>query len=298
MHKHITAIRSLRGLRRATSKVAVAFGLAFGVLGAAGVRAQVLPAAAPKVVFAGTAYAKTRSSWHYADKTVGPTRMAFDAQIDLCNSMRRSAGLPETRPPESALAALDVTTKEKYFATDRALTLVTGSLLVLTDLRRFLEQSKASPGAAAPPDCALLSVSPIKTGTLWRDGVRYELHFKDGKAFGTRSRTVDAQRTLMPQDEWDHLPRTRLVGQTCREIPPPPVPSPLLPTGKSCIWDLFPFVGYLNWPFALSGDTGLSPTGGLVESIEPIDAWSGRTIDPPTFDVPAGMKVIITDRPG
>ncbi len=241
--------------------------------------------------FAGTAYLKTRQTVLYDGKTYGLARDTFQGLVDLCNGLRLSTyDLAPVSPPEATLASIDVSIHEKFFDTNKALTLITGTGLELPDLQRWLNESKVSVETgnypAVPMNCAEVKVSERKTGTLWRDGIKYDLRFDTSKAIGNK--VADDKVVLLPATQFAALPFDKFAGQTCREVPPL---AGTLVDGKACIWDAFPFVKYLNWPFAFSGRVQFGPTPGLIETIVPLEVKRNHGIPASVFEIPAGFTV-------
>lgn len=249
------------------------------------------PSVPPTGAFAGTAYLKTQNTVLYNGKTYGLKRDAVQGMVDQCNSFRSLFyELPPVSPPEAMLATLDVAVHEKYFDTDKALTLVTGTFLELVDMPRWQKEAAVTVPLgvypAVPMNCAEVRVDETKSGTLWRDGIKYDLYFNTRRAIGNKY--FDDKLPLATASEFAAFPAGKFVGQTCREVTRP---GGMLINGKSCIWDLFPFVRYLNWPFALSGRIQFGPSAALVETIEPIEAARNRTIAASVFEIPAGFAV-------
>jgi hypothetical protein len=257
--------------------------------------ADLLPA--PSAALVGTAYLKTSNTVHYRGKDRGFAREAFQAQVDQCNGMRSLYyGLQAVSPPEATLASLDVLVHEKFFDTDKALTLITGTGLTLPDVQRWLRDADASAATgtypALPMDCAQVERKEIKNGTLWRDGIKYELRYATLTATGTR---VDTSPTVFKSAaEFAALPAGIFLGQACRQVTAPA--TALLAAGSTaCIWDAFPYVGFLNLPFALSGELAFGTGTALVETIEPLAVERGKAIAASTFTIPAGFTITALD---
>ncbi len=87
--------------------------------------------------FSGTAYLKTSNTVLYAGRPSGFSRDASQALVDQCNSFRIGYRLPPVSPSDATMAGLDVTVHEKYISSDKALTLVTGTAIVLNDMQRW-----------------------------------------------------------------------------------------------------------------------------------------------------------------
>lgn len=152
------------------------------------------PSATPNA-FVGTAYLKTRNTVLYDGKTSGLARDTFQALVDQCNSFRSGYyGLAPVSPSEATLASIDVSIHEKFFDTNKALTLITGTGLELPDVQRWLKEFNVTAKTGAIPpvpiNCAEVKVSDYKNGTLWRDGIRYDLRFNTSKAIGNKGATT------------------------------------------------------------------------------------------------------------
>ncbi len=262
--------------------------------------APAICAAQPQATFSGTAYAKTRHTIVYTGQVRGVPGTAIEGLLTQCNGIREMYyGLPPVRPPDDVLAGLDTTTHEKFIDTNRALTLIVGQVLLLPDMRRWLADRSATASTgqppAVPPDCAAYRLAEQKSGTLWRDGRRYDLRFATSKAIGNSAAQAFTQRPLATAQQWASSPVSTKLGQTCREVDSPSATSLLVSGGKTCIWDHFPYAAFLNWPFALSGEIRLGPGGGLTETIELLEIRHGDTIPAGVFDVPAGFDVKLTN---
>ena len=268
-----------------------AFTAALAACGGGSGSTDATPPVPPTGAFAGTAYLKTQNTVLYNGKTYGLARDGVQGLVDQCNGFRSLFyDLPPVSPPEATLAKLDVSVHEKYFDTDKALTLITRTGVELPDLQRWLKEAAVTvpPGThpAVPMNCAEVRVDETKSGTLWRDGIRYDLRFNTRRAIGNKY--FDDKLPLATASEFAAFPAGKFVGQTCREVTGP---GGTLIDGKSCIWDIFPFVRYLNWPFALSGRIQFGPSAELVETIEPIEAARNQTIAASVFEIPAGFAV-------
>ena len=238
--------------------------------------------------FQGTAYMKTRNTRLLEGKNYGFTRMAIQAMVDHCNAMRTSAKLEPAVPPEHVMANLDVSIQEKYFDTDKALTVFTHHTATIPDMERFTKELHAARGQGVPaaPDCKLRPLEP-RTATLWREGRMYRLDYDTKKAFGSAQPRLMASKPYLNSDAFSTFPLKEHLGQSCREVSGL---SALAADSRSCIWDLFPYVSYLNWPFALSGRVKFLST--FYETIEPLEADHGKPISPSVFEIPAGFTVI------
>ena len=260
---------------------------AMGVVVMLGMAIPAALAAPPGVE--GTAHIRLRRVTVFEGKDFGAQRSAINAQIDVCNGIR--AGfyqLPPVRPEDSMLAALDTQTIDKYFDGDKAATHVTGHQLVLTDqLRWTLESRGGEPKPARPPDCAAARLDEVRSGTLWVDGIKRQLRYDTRRALPVPDSGDFRPRALLPEADFGKLPFSLYLGQGCREVV-----APLLVEfagGRACIWSAFPFVAYLNLPWALQAERRF----GMPEKLHQVDSLQlverNRAIDPGIFRPPAGF---------
>ncbi len=126
-----------------------------------------------------------------------------------------------------------------------------------------------------------------KIATLWRNGVTYELNFETKKAIKSEAgKDGFPERTLASQKEFEGFELGLFIGEICHQaIAPVGNEFGGLFAGQACIWDRFPFVSYLNWPWALSA-TRTYP-GDLVETDTLLEIDSEHVIDSKFFEVPA-----------
>jgi hypothetical protein len=248
--------------------------------------------------FEGTAYLKTRHTLANEGKGHGLGQAAAQVLVDQCNAFRRlHHGLPPVSPPDDTMRSADVFILERYIDVDKALTIRTGHVVNLPDMLRWLAdyQSSAASGGipSVPPDCAAVRSNETKSGTLWRDGIKYTLLFAERKATGVRAAPVK-RPLLSAERDFLALPTQTHLGQTCHEVTTPAGPGGALAfAGKTCIWDRFPFVAYLNWPFALSGRIQVGPDRWLHETIEALAFERDHAIAPAVFQVPPGFSVSV-----
>ena len=279
--------------------MAVAAGVSFGLSnhvdaapGDAGVPSRPPPTTTARTGFNGTAYLKTTNTLRYTNKPYGLSGAVGRAMVNQCNGIRQGFyRLPPVSPNELVIAALDVKTEEKFFDTNKALTLITGEMANIPDLERWKTDQKSllSSGQlpANPPDCSKLKPLPVRNGTLWRDGVIYTLRYDTSKAIG---RKVTARPPPAGfKAAFDAAVPTLVLGQTCREIVGT---ADMAPGSRSCIWDLFPYVSYLNWPFVLSGRIPYGFIPDLIETIVPVTIEHDRAIPASTFEIPPGFTVV------
>lgn len=245
--------------------------------------------------FNGTAYTKTKRTIWYDGKNYGFLRDLSQGLVDQCNEFRKSYNVGPDVPSEATMASQDVFIEERYFDTNKALTVSTHSALSVPGTQRWLDEftvSAANGGRpAAPPDCTA-QLTEFRDGTLWRDGVMYELRYDTQKAFGSRGANTLTPRTLLSAETFANLPFDKQFGKTCREVTGV---NTLSPESHTCIWDLFPYVSYLNWPFAFSGRVRHGPTPTLYDTIELLSVEQGRAIPSEVFEIPKGFTTIVRD---
>jgi hypothetical protein len=283
-------------LRRASCASASFTVLALSACGGGGgdAEAEAAPSTAPVTAssFVGNAYLKTTNTVLFDGKTYGLAREAVQAQVDQCNGVRQLYyKLGAVSPAEAAMAAADTFVHEKYFAIDKALTVITGTVLTLPDMQRWLKQLSsvgASGYPAVPPDCSQVTANPHRNGTLWRDGLVYQLRYDAKKASGLKASTVPTR--YVSSDRFMNFAAGSEAGQTCREVVGV---TDLAPTSHACVWDLFPYAAYLNWPFALSGRVQFGPDAQQFETIVAVTAQRGVAFQPSIFEIPAGFTVTV-----
>lgn len=158
-------------------------------------------------------------------------------------------------------------------------------------MRRWLSDLKATMSLgkppSVPPNCAQFKLGEIRNGTLWRDGLVYQLRYNTRKAFARRASRAPAPPRLAVA--FEDAPKLTYLGQSCREVV---APDGLSPESRPCIWDLFPYISYLNWPFVLSGRVQYGPIRGMFETIVPIAVEHGQSIPSSVFEIPTGFAVI------
>lgn len=228
-------------------------------------------------------------------KGVGPARLSNQLHVDQCNQTRASRyDLPPVSPNVEDMAKLDVQIHEKFYDNNKALTLVTGNGMILTDMRRWLDElSNSTNGSdpAVPPDCSMAVFPETKSGVLWVDRIKYEIRFNDKKAIGNKY--VGDQLFLLSEADYFALPVKTYLGQSCHEIANISVE---FPDGLSCMWDHIPYIGYLNWPFLLQGKVPLLPgVSSIAELVEPLIAEQGKVFPAETFAIPEGFTVVVHD---
>lgn len=242
--------------------------------------------------FQGTAYLKVSETSRFKGKTYGMERSIHQLMVDQCNALRRSYyDLPAQQPDEAVMAGLDTQITERFFDTDKAATYTSGYALTLSDLERWSAEAKLLNGVApaVPPDCSAHSKVAIETGWLWRDGVRYELRFKDSKALGNRSSSTLSRTTLASDEQVRAMPSDTVMGERCHK---PQIPLEGIVAGESCLWDRYPMVAYLNWPWNLSGKTTLgSGEQTLERQLQVLAIEQGKPLNAAKLALPPGFSV-------
>ncbi len=237
----------------------------------------------------GTAYLRQEIRHTFEGQTYGLGRQTFEGLVAQCNLARKEAGLPEVRPPEALMAGLDVETVERYFDNGRALTRRQAYGLVLTDMRRWMDERSARPAVlpAVPPDCSVTrKVDSIST-LLWKDGIRYELR-ADRKGSGSRRHASLTPRPMGPAPEGSSPDSVH--GQPCLRVR---VSSPI-GQGDSCLWTGYPLQDYLNFPWALASHRviGMGPQP-MVEDVKTLEMTVGRASPRGLFELPADVDIRI-----
>lgn len=243
--------------------------------------------------FAGTAYAKVQRTVVLKDKLVGPLFTSIVGFIEDCNRLRRAFyDLPPVNPGLAHLEKLDTRIVENYFETDSAATYITWTYAHFFDYERWIKEHGLTEKPVKAPDCAAHDMVERKTATLWRNGIKYRLDFETKKTIASEAgKEGFPKRTLASQKEFETFDIGLFLGESCREaIAPVSEEFAGLFAGQACIWDRFPFVSYLNWPWALSA-TRTYP-GDWVETDTLLEIDSEHLIDPKVFEVPAGFVVL------
>lgn len=280
---------TIRSIRRGIVSTAASAALAcLALLGETGIAAEPAASSPAAESFVGTAYQKAHHTVWLTGKSYGMAQMTARMLVAQCHAI---VGASPASPPENVLIDLDVRTHEKFFDTDKALTLISGHGLELTDMMRWSREARTG-ALPSPPDCGAYKLVEVRSGTLWRDGTRYLLRHATSKALSSRGPSVYAKRVLSSDDEWSRAPVDQVMGQRCRQVSTPPTTAPFFTGGSTCIWERFAHVGYLNWPFALSGHVDFVGKT-LVDTIETVDVWSDRSIPPSVFEIPSGFTVTV-----
>lgn len=251
------------------------------------------PVPPPPVVldpFQGTAYLKFSQTSRYKDKSYGMERGLHQQRVDLCNSQRQTLyQLPPQQPDEAAMAGLDTQITERYFDTDKAATYTVGYVLSFPDMERWLDEAKRLNGTlpAVPPDCSVHTKVEIKQGYLWRDGVYYSLDYKASKAVGNSKSSSLSKQPLASEAQVQAMPSETVMGERCHK---PQIPLEGVVVGESCLWDRYPMVSYLNWPWSLAGKSSLGSGADAMERQQSTLAIErGKPIDASRLSLPPGF---------
>lgn len=257
------------------------------------------PAAAPTPAapFAGTAYLRTEIVSRLSGRDYGLSGGNARAAIEQCNALRTIYSLPPSPAIDPAvMTSLDVQTREQYFDNGvRAATYVAGRVLLLPDVQRWLSDTNRYPAGTplqgqplTPPDCAAYQLGAIDNGQLWRDGLRYDIDFKDRTARAqTRAADFTAQ-TVVDAAEVARWPGELIAGQSCKVAA---VEGPLGSVG-SCIWERFPLQKLLNWPWVLRSESTVgSGAGAITQTTTTLELTSNRALAENRLRVPDGFTV-------
>lgn len=260
--------------------------LALAHCGGGGGSPEAPPTTKPDVVtdpYAGTAYLKVQRTTHATGGGPGLARAGVQGLVDLCNTYRNDAyGLPAQQPDEALMAGLDVQTIERFYDNGKAADKVSGYGLDVYDLQRWLDEYKAGGTLpATPPDCSAVKKGEFTSGTLWRDGVKYDLRYDTKRAFGSSTSATLTPTAIDSDDKVAAWPKKTVLGESCSIASGPAIPTNLV----QCLWDRFPAKAWLNLPWALesSGGAGqeVRDIALVVESNKPLPAGA--------VDIPAGF---------
>jgi hypothetical protein len=240
--------------------------------------------------YAGTAYLKVQVSTLAKGGGPGMARAVVQTLVDQCNEHRRSRyDLPPVQPDEALMAGIDVQTVERFYDNHKAAEVSSGYSLRLTDYQRWLDELTAGSGAnpATPPQCAAVQKEEIQNGTLWLEGVKYDLRFKTREAIGSRGGASFTAAAIDSDDKVAAWPTKTVLGQTCRVASGPAIPA----NRVSCLWDRFPAKTYLNLPWALESVAGEAQevriTALALERDKPLPAGA--------VAIPAGFSTKVSD---
>lgn len=236
--------------------------------------------------FAGTAYLKLRVS----NKRAGqPVNMGDTMELSLCNLARQQYyELPSVLPNDDVIAQTAVSFEERYLDTDKAATYNTYYRLHLPDYQRWLDASRTSgfPFPETPPDCSVAEVRSYVKGQVWRDGVRYEVDFKNKRAAGFPSARPWSPWLLEPRERTEARDTETILSQKCYLLVGT---TEGVATGEACLWDLFPNATYLNWPWSLRNHSTMAD--GLEYFREAVELSRDEAIDPSKFEIPDGFQI-------
>jgi hypothetical protein len=240
--------------------------------------------------FSGTAYLSSQTVSRLAGREYGLNGSSARDLITVCNSIRAGKNLPASPAIDPAvLASLDVQTTERYFDNGvRAASYTSGRVLDLPDLQRWKTDAQRDPVAALPPDCAQHVLVAIDTGLLWRDGLRYDISFRDRTAKARSAQADFAPQTLVDATEVARWPSELQDGQSCKVAA---TESPLGSVG-SCIWQRFPLQKLLNWPWVLRSEATLgSGAAALTQTTSTLGIENNRAVPEDKLRVPDGFTV-------
>ena len=247
-------------------------------------------AAEPPAGFGGSAYQKLRRVRVLEGRDHGPAYAAQQSLLDTCNSMRAAFyGAPPQRIDEAVLRSLDEQVVEKYYRDDRAATFIIGRGLKLLDFERWTaEQRGGSDKPAVPPDCARYRLDETRSGTIWRDGLRYQLDFARRRAVGIAAPQDFSVRALLPPGEFERQPKAEVMFRACRRVT---APTREFMDGRSCVWSDYPFAAWLNWPWVLEAESRIGLPQKMVQTDTLMEIERNGVLAPGLFDLPAGFSV-------
>ncbi len=242
--------------------------------------------------FGGSAYQKLRRVRVLEGLDHGPAYAAQRSLLDTCNNMLAAFyGAPPQRIDDAVLRSLDEQVVEKYYRDDRAATFITGRGLKLVDFERWTaEQRGASDKPAVPPDCARYRLDETRSGTIWRDGMRYQLDFARRRAVGSPAAQDFIARELLPRGEFDRQPKGEVMFRACRRVV---APVREFMDGRSCVWSDYPFVAWLNWPWVLEAESRLGMPQKIVQKDTLLEIERNGVLPPGVFDLPAGFSTAV-----
>ena len=246
------------------------------------------PAAPPG--FPATAHQVLHRVTRLEDSDHGLAYASQKALLDTCNELRHAFyELPPSTIDEAVLRRLDEQRIEKFFGADRALQLISGQGMRLPDFQRWTAEQRAGQAKpAVPPDCGRYQLTERRTGTLWRDGLRYQLDFTNRRVLGQAAPADFTPRPLMALGQFELQPEERVGGQPCRRVA---APGNGIMDGRSCAWSGAPFVAWLNWPWVLEGESRFGLPQKLVQRDTLESMETGGSLPPGIFDLPKGFEV-------
>jgi len=221
---------------------------------------------------------------------MGPGRSAIEVLLAACNGFRRKFyELESQQIAAGVLARVDRQRVEHYLRNGSAATYVTGTVLELPDMNRWTaEAARSTTGKVQiPPDCSRYIEHEHRSGTLWRDGVVWQLDFTARRAVGTRRAADFTPQPLPLPVPFDNLPEKQLAGASCREVT---APAGGFLAGKSCLWTAFPATRFLNLPWPLRAETRLGLRSRMLQVDQVVLAERNGVLEPGLFEVPAGFS--------
>ncbi|RZL40545.1 MAG: hypothetical protein EOP35_00480 [Rubrivivax sp.] len=234
--------------------------------------------------YAGTAYLKVQKTTHAIGGGPGTGRAVVQELVNLCNEHRRSRyGLPAQQPDEALMAGIDVQFIERFYDNGKAAEKTTGYGLDVYDLQRWLADLKAGGGAdpKTPPDCSAVNKVELTSGTLWRDGVKYDLRYDTKQALGSRTSASLTPTAIDSDEKVAAWPKKTVLGESCSVASGPAIPANLV----SCLWDRFPAKNWLNLPWALESSGGSA----LDVQVIAVAVESNKPLPAGAVDIPAGF---------
>lgn len=244
--------------------------------------------------WSGTAHVRQELRTLHAGKASGPARAAALLQFQACNEYRtKGYGLPAVLPAETVLAGIDTQTVERYYDSGKALTWFSGYTIEPTDLKRWMDEVAAKPDTlpAVPPDCALYRKLDIATGSLWVDGVAYELR-PDKKAVGRHSAPSLKESELFTAAQIAAMTPSKVMEQACLLSST----SGPLGTSTACFSTRFPLKAYLSWPWPLESRTySGSGEAATVAELKALEVSLDKPSPTGLFKVPDGFTVVMQD---
>lgn len=244
--------------------------------------------------WAGTAYVRQEQRNVFVGKTYGLARNSAMGQFELCNEYRvKGYRLSPVLPPEAVLAGVDTLTIERYYDNRKALTWFRGYTLAPTDLKRWLDEAQAKPDTlpAVPPDCSLYTRQDIVNGSLWVDGVAYDLR-SDKKAVGRHSADSLKETEAFSAAQLAAMTSSKVMDQACQLSST----AGTLGTSTACFGTRFPLKAYLNWPWPLESRTYAgSGDSAMVTDLKLLEISYDKPLAASLFKVPDGYTVVMQD---
>lgn len=250
-----------------------------------------------------SAYQKSLETIQFKGEGVGPAQQVARLAFAQCNTFRQQYGLAEQWPDKALLAGVDQRQIERFYADGMARTRLTGYTLAATDMQRWLNDSKATPGSVPKnaPDCSVASKQPIITDTIWRDGRLYHIDHK-AKRIRQQNRAASLLPTeLLTPAQFSALPQQTVLGQPCVQVSQAELPLParaalgfVAPSGghlSSCLWQAVPLQAYLNFPWPLQSVIETQMAGKTLQQQQhSLELNTGLVLPVDTFVLPAGYQ--------